>query len=209
MLSISTDRKVVTRKEAELLKLKAYFTGLPCKRGHISRRRVTTGKCMQCEKEDVNKYIYIEKIRAEERRKWKEDPIYRKHLSYKTRINELIRLKPPRNTSAMKYLGCELPFFLEYLRLQFFDDMSFDKRNKWELDHIRPVTTFNLEDHNQWSCCWNWRNLRPIPKSVNRKKRERYDLEDELNWIYRMKTLDYKEDLFTKYILRKCEKGGC
>ena len=169
MLSISTDRKVVTRKEAELLKLKEYFTGLPCQRGHI----------------------------------------YRKHLSYKTRINELIRLKPPRNTSAMKYLGCELPFFLEYLRLQFFDDMSFDKRNKWELDHIRPVTTFNLEDHNQWSCLWNWRNLRPIPKSVNRKKRERYDLEDELNWIYRMKTLDYKEDLFTKYILRKCQKGGC
>ena len=72
----------------------------------------------------------------------------------------------------MKYLGCELPYFLEYLRLQFFDDMSFDERTKWELDHIRPLTSFDLEDDSVWSCCWNWRNLRPIPKAANRKKRE-------------------------------------
>ena len=202
---LSTSPKIITRKTAELLELKEYFTGIPCRFGHISTRQTSTGACNECRRirgKDKRR-IYIEKIREEERKTWKEDPIFRKNCTYKARINELIRLKPPKNTTAMKYLGCELPYFLEYLRLQFFDDMNFDERTKWELDHIRPLTSFDLEDDSVWSCCWNWRNLRPIPKAANRKKRERYELEDELNWIYRMKTLGYKGDLFTKYIIKK------
>lgn len=43
-----------TRKEAQQLGLSHYFTGEPCKRGHIAPRK-TKGTCIECAKEDSRK----------------------------------------------------------------------------------------------------------------------------------------------------------
>ncbi len=39
------------REEAILLGKSTYFTGKPCKHGHIAERRVSTKTCIQCAKE--------------------------------------------------------------------------------------------------------------------------------------------------------------
>ena len=40
---------VILRKEAIELGLKHYFTGKPCKYGHVSERSTKSGKCVGCE----------------------------------------------------------------------------------------------------------------------------------------------------------------
>jgi hypothetical protein len=40
--------KIVTRAEAKAAGLKRYFTGVPCKHGHVSDRWVIDGKCKSC-----------------------------------------------------------------------------------------------------------------------------------------------------------------
>lgn len=40
--------KIISRKEARALGLKRYFTGQPCKYGHITERRVSDCACVQC-----------------------------------------------------------------------------------------------------------------------------------------------------------------
>lgn len=45
----------ITRKEAMALGLKRYFTGKPCKRGHIVERLVSTRTCLGCCKLDSAK----------------------------------------------------------------------------------------------------------------------------------------------------------
>lgn len=40
--------EVITRAEARLHGLKRYFTGKPCKHGHIDERTVSNGSCLQC-----------------------------------------------------------------------------------------------------------------------------------------------------------------
>ena len=40
-----------TRKEAQTVGAKYYFTGIPCKHGHIAPRK-TKGACTTCAKED-------------------------------------------------------------------------------------------------------------------------------------------------------------
>lgn len=40
--------KKISRKEAVQLGLKRYFTGNPCKRGHICERRVVGRFCVKC-----------------------------------------------------------------------------------------------------------------------------------------------------------------
>ena len=44
------DIKIITRKEAKLLGLRRYFTGLPCKHGHIVQRETTNGCCVECKR---------------------------------------------------------------------------------------------------------------------------------------------------------------
>jgi hypothetical protein len=41
-------REIVTRPEAKKRGLRRYFTGLSCKRGHYSDRRMSNGVCLQC-----------------------------------------------------------------------------------------------------------------------------------------------------------------
>lgn len=49
--------EVISRKEAIEKGLKMYFTGKPCKYGHIAERRVGNGLCLECSKK-LNKEYY-------------------------------------------------------------------------------------------------------------------------------------------------------
>lgn len=40
--------ELITRKQAKAKGLKRYFTGVPCKHGHISDRHVSTAACREC-----------------------------------------------------------------------------------------------------------------------------------------------------------------
>ncbi len=50
--------KEISRDEAKKQNLKRYYTGIPCKHGHISEKTVSEGKCVECRK------VYL-KINAE------------------------------------------------------------------------------------------------------------------------------------------------
>ena len=43
--------EIISRKKAQKNGLKMYFTGEPCRHGHICERRTTTGRCILCSKE--------------------------------------------------------------------------------------------------------------------------------------------------------------
>jgi len=40
--------KIISRKEAKEKNISHYFTGIPCKHGHISKRRTSNGTCFEC-----------------------------------------------------------------------------------------------------------------------------------------------------------------
>jgi 5-methylcytosine-specific restriction endonuclease McrA len=41
--------QIISRRDALLLKLPRYFTGHPCKHGHVAARRTPSGTCIECE----------------------------------------------------------------------------------------------------------------------------------------------------------------
>ena len=47
--------KIISRKEAKESGLTRYFTGSPCKYGHIAERFLSCGHCVACSKEKVKK----------------------------------------------------------------------------------------------------------------------------------------------------------
>jgi hypothetical protein len=42
------DHEIISRSEAKARGLKTYFTGKPCKRGHVAPRQTTNGSCREC-----------------------------------------------------------------------------------------------------------------------------------------------------------------
>ena len=52
---------IITRKEAKRDNLKKYYTGKPCKRGHLSERHTDSGTCIECrslKEQDYSKNYY-------------------------------------------------------------------------------------------------------------------------------------------------------
>jgi|DEB0MinimDraft_10_1074344.scaffolds.fasta_scaffold00191_24 5-methylcytosine-specific restriction endonuclease McrA len=52
--------EVISKKQAQEQGLKRYFTGKPCKRGHVSERYVSGGVCIECDNNRVRSKEYVE-----------------------------------------------------------------------------------------------------------------------------------------------------
>ena len=53
--------KIISRIEAQEQGLKKFFTGKPCKHGHISERRVSGGQCLECCKTKSPNKLHVSK----------------------------------------------------------------------------------------------------------------------------------------------------
>lgn len=73
-------------------------------------------------------------------------------------------LKNGKKEHAVWYLGCTWEEFKIHLENQFTDGMNWENRGMfgWHIDHIKPVNTFDLTDHDQLKECWHYTNLRPL-----------------------------------------------
>jgi 5-methylcytosine-specific restriction endonuclease McrA len=49
--------QTILRKDAKVKGLKRYFTGKPCKHGHVAERRVSDGKCTKCKEKQDSEYF--------------------------------------------------------------------------------------------------------------------------------------------------------
>lgn len=58
------DGPIISRQEAKELGINKWFTGKPCKHGHLSQRLVTSQACCECRKYVKKKPEPIERVRA-------------------------------------------------------------------------------------------------------------------------------------------------
>jgi len=105
-----------------------------------------------------------------------------------------------KNQSAVKYIGCSRKDLEEWISIQFRPGMHWKNQgkepNNWQLDHVRPLSSFNIQQANT---AWNWRNLQPLWQQENNKKGDKYDHEDETLWKRRMQSLRWDGPLYLKY----------
>jgi len=67
-------------------------------------------------------------------------------------------------------LGCTPEFFKKYLESQFLPGMTWDNFGKWHMDHIVPLSAFDLTDSNEMRVACNWTNIRPLWAKANLRK---------------------------------------
>ena len=90
------------------------------------------------------------------------------------RNNNISKTKP-----TIEYLDCSAEFFVEWIKNKFNDNMTFDNIH---LDHIKPVTAFNLEDPDELLKCCHYTNFQPLLVSDNLQKSNKWSEEDNKFW---------------------------
>lgn len=66
-------------------------------------------------------------------------------------------------------MGCNAVQYAKYMEDQFRDGMTWDNFAKvWEVDHIKPLSKFDLTDDAQFRECVHYLNTRPLLKHENR-----------------------------------------
>ena len=91
----------------------------------------------------------------------------------RTRLTKAIR-RNQKVGSAVKDLGCSLDMFKNYIASKFQDGMSWNNYGNWHLDHIIPISIFNLEDREQFLKACHYTNYQPLWRDDNIRKSNKF-----------------------------------
>ncbi len=71
---------------------------------------------------------------------------------------------------TVEYLGCTIPEYLNWL-LKYDTNYTLENRGyEWHIDHVIPLSRFNLENEEQQLIAFNWRNTMPLSCQENLSK---------------------------------------
>lgn len=131
-------------------------------------------KCIQRSKEYNSKnrekiLEYKKEYRKKNRKKlakYKRDR-YNKDINFRladvlrSRIRHIVK-GSIKVGSAVRNLGCTIDQLKKYLESKFIDGMSWENYGEWHIDHIVPLSSFDLTDKKQFLEACHYSNLQPL-----------------------------------------------
>lgn len=119
-----------------------------------------------------NKEKYSEYHKVYLNKKLKEDSYFKFKYLLRSRLRIAIKNKY-KNGSAVKDLGCSGEEAYKYIESLFKEGMNWSNYGKWHIDHIKPLSSFDLENREQFLQAVNYKNLQPLWAIDNLKKNDR------------------------------------
>ena len=116
-----------------------------------------------------------EHTRDRYRQKLRENPQFRVAHNLRVRLRiALRRFRAGKATSAVLNVGCTIADVVEHIEAQWLPGMSWEnygnKKGQWSLDHIRPLSSFDLTDPAQQAAAVHFSNLQPLWHEENLRK---------------------------------------
>ena len=113
-------------------------------------------------KRRVNEYV---------KRKKATDPQYAIRARMTCRIRcAMKRVRAKKTEKTVDLVGCSYDFLKKHIESKFKIGMSWDKPNSFHIDHIKPLSSFDLTDPKQLKSACHWTNLQPLTPIDNIKK---------------------------------------
>lgn len=100
-----------------------------------------------------------------------EHPEHKTHFYLQTRLSEMMSAGIRSRMNAAAY-GCTAKELTEHISSLFSNGMTWDNygRTGWEIDHIVPVSAFDMKDPIEIQQCFHYTNLRPLWRRDNLSK---------------------------------------
>jgi hypothetical protein len=109
------------------------------------------------------------------KKRYDNDIQFRISTVLRTRLGRAIR-DEFKIGSAIKDLGCSIADLKSYLESKFLIGMTWDNHglDGWHIDHIKPLSAFNLSDRKQILEACHYTNLQPLWAKDNLSKSDNY-----------------------------------
>lgn len=123
-----------------------------------------------------NKDVIVKKQILLNKTKYENDINFK--ISHNLRSRLRIALKRNyKNGSAVRDLGCSIIEFKQYLEAKFEPEMTWENYgiNGWHIDHIRPLSSFNLNNKEELLQAVHYTNLQPLWEADNLSKGAKYE----------------------------------
>jgi hypothetical protein len=127
-----------------------------------------------------NRSSIIEKTTAYHKNKLKVDVTYRIMCNLRGRIPLVLR-NIKKADHSMELIGCSPNELRAWLEAQFQEGMTWDNYGKsgmgletWQVDHSRPLATFDLSDPEQQRIAFHYTNLQPLWWWDNARKSKKW-----------------------------------
>ena len=177
---------------------------------NLRRKRAETvlAKCEKCNEEKALKdfaklkKFYKKKIcllcypifLREQKNDWcKNERMCNANYRIKKSLAARLRAVLDKDNSTMNYIGCNIQFLREWFEFNFTSEMNWENYGSfWSIDHIIPVSKFDLTDEKQKLQCWNWTNLMPVTTAYNSSKKQNIDLNQITNILEKLEK--FKEE---------------
>jgi hypothetical protein len=154
---------------------------------HKDRFRYNRMKCRDCERDAP-------------------DEKFKRYI--RTRIYNCLRNKN-KTKHSVEYLGCSSDEYFKWI-LDYDNDCSLDNHGKvWHVDHVIPISKFDLNNQEEQLLAFNWRNTMPLSCKENLSKNNKIVKEQieqhlkKLQNYHNKNTLDLPQvfiDLFAKHL---------
>ena len=99
--------------------------------------------------------------------RYNKTPKARVFSAIRSRLQSALKAK---TQSTCAYLRCTPDFFKKHMEAQFLSGMTWENFGKWHMDHIMPLSAFDLFDQRQVQIACNWANIRPLWAKSNLRK---------------------------------------
>jgi hypothetical protein len=152
---------------------------------HTTKFRHNRLKCRDCERDDPKE-------------------------KFKRSVRSRIYLSLKKDKHTIEYLGCSSNEYLKWILTNNNDYTLANRGKEWHIDHVIPLSTFDLEDEEEQLVAFNWRNTMPLAAKDNLSKNNRI-IPQQIEDHYR-NLIDYHKEnkikmpqtyinLFAKYLV--------
>jgi len=105
----------------------------------------------------------------------KKDPKYILLRTLRSRLGGIFKnIKNQKKPKTLQLLGCSIKVLKKHIEAKFKEGMSWKNYGKWHVDHIKPISKFNLIDKEEQKKCFHFSNLQPLWATENLKKGSKF-----------------------------------
>lgn len=131
---------------------------------NIEEKREYNKKYRQSSKDKLNEYQRVRRAT---------DPLFALSGRLRTRIGTPLRKNGyTKNSTTAQILGCSFEEFKKHIESLFTDGMSWENRDEWHLDHIKPVSLGSTEQ--EIIALNHYKNFQPLWALDNIRKSNNY-----------------------------------
>jgi len=123
--------------------------------------------------ESLNKEVIKERKRNYTVNRRKTDLNFKLACNLRARLSRALKGNF-KKSSLSEYLGCRIDFLKQHLESKFLPNMTWTNYGQWHIDHIKPLSAFNLSDPDQLKKACHYTNLQPLWAKDNLSKGNKY-----------------------------------